>query len=132
MLAQLLNNFVSVGVQSVSFSMGRRKDGFEGNATINLFAGGTVSNGTVTGGVLLDSISVLGGSIPAGGWTQHQLSYTATGSDPLLGQLITIQIVKNSGVQVNFDDFTFHPVPEPATLVALGLGALAMRRRSAR
>lgn len=123
---------IEVGVNQVKFMVGHRR-GYAGTATYELYAGGSASAGLITGGTLIDSITIDNNDIANARWASYTLDYTASGSDALLGQNLGIRIFKAAGgQQVNFDNFGHQVVPEPGTLAALGLGAVLLIRKRKR
>lgn len=130
-LAQQISNTLTEGTHTFFAQAGRRGDGFAGSFAMRMYAGGTVANGAVTGGTLLGTTNFDHTTIATNSFTPISVSYTAAAGDPLLGQLLSVQFVRTSGVQVNFDAVTYNDqvVPEPATLGLLALGGLLMQRR---
>lgn len=131
-IAQQLTDVLAPGLQIASLMAGRRDDVYAGSFDFEMWAGGTVANGVVTGGVLLDSAHFDHTLYAASTFHPLVLAYEASAVDPLLGQPLAVRIVQTGGLQMNFDRVT---LPEPsggaATLLsALALGALARLRRA--
>lgn len=131
-IAQQLPDVLVPGLQLASVLAGRRDDQYAGSFDFELWASGTVANGVVTGGTLLDSAHFDHTPRPVGSFRRLVLSYEAAGDDPLLGEPLALRIVRTGGVQMDFDRVT---LPEPSGFAAtalpgLLLGALARRRRA--
>lgn len=131
-IAQQLPDELVPGPHFASVLAGRRDDQYAGSFDFELWAGGTVADGAVTGGTLLDSAHFDHTLYPAATFRRLLLSYEAAGDDPLLGEPLALRMVRTGGVQMNFDRVT---LPEPSgvaatALPALLLGALARRRRA--
>lgn len=100
---------------------------------VELYAGGTVSNGVVTGGTLLDSLVV---TRPF--FVTNLVAHTFDWSSPLsglpVGENLSIRLAYAAGANVPlFDNFqvSYAPIPEPASaaLLLAGLGTLLWVRR---
>jgi hypothetical protein len=133
-IAQQLPDVLAPGLQIASVMAGRRDDTYAGSFDFEMWAGGTVANGVVTGGTLLDSAHFDHTLYSASTFHPLVLEYEADVEDPLLGQPLALRIVPTGGIQMNFDRVT---LPEPsgfaATLLpAVVLGHLARRRRGSR
>ena len=130
-VAQQSSVDLSVGQTDLTMFFGHRSDGVFGIGTWELWAGGSVANGSVTGGTLLDSVKVDESTLPIGTFQQFDASYTAAAGDPLIGQLLTARLTLTGGTQMDFDlvALSVKPTPEPASMTVLGLGALALLRR---
>lgn len=129
--AQLLSDTVQVGLHTASVMAGRRGDSFASSFTFRMYAGGTINgaNGLVSGGTILAEQFFDVSTIAANSFTPVSISYTALEGDSLIGQQITIAMVKGLGSQMNFDQVEFtSPVPEPATMI-LGLGLIPFLKR---
>lgn len=101
--------------------------------TVELWAGGTVANGVVTGGTLLQSQAE---TLNSSSMAARTLTYTSPTSGSTIGQLLTIRLAgapATGSTYVSFDHIRLNAVPEPATLsvLALGVAALVRRRKSA-
>jgi hypothetical protein len=140
-LAQQTGFTLQAGTQSFTVAAGRRGDrtGFgtdiSADFAMEIWAGGTVSSGSVTGGTLLASQTVLMSGIASGTFQDFTVSHTEAAGSSLIGQLLTIRFNNISNAeQINIDNVRYTPVPEPMTmaLLALGAGALAARRRKSR
>jgi hypothetical protein len=88
---------------------------------------------STTGGTFLGSATV---SSPGGSgiWTYFNIAISKTALTPYIGQGLTISLsTPGSGKQASFDNIGVQAVPEPATMtvLALGLAAIARRRKSA-
>ena len=116
--------------------LGWRNDNPERQGVIRLWAGGSVAGGEVTGGTLLAETFQ---SLTQGSFVQGFATYRANAGDPLIGQLLTVQIGSKSiadlGGQTNIDAVSLTAVPEPASwamlIAGFGLVGGAMRRRRA-
>lgn len=118
------------GETTLSVMAGRRADSFAASFNMELWAGGTVAAGAVTGGTLLGTASFIHTSIAPSSFTPLSVTYNAAINDPLIGQQITARFVKVGGSQMNFDDVRLNVVPEPATMTVLAIGLVAALRRS--
>lgn len=126
---QLVYGLVGGGDYTLTWLMGRTGNATRG--TVELWAGGTVANGVVTGGTLLASST---NQLDQDPMTEYSLNYVAPTTGSIIGQTLAIRLVGTmvSGESyVSFDNIRLAgPVPEPATIAALGLGfAGVMRRR---
>lgn len=131
-LAQALSHaIVANSTYTVEFL--HSSNGQSAIGVVELYAGGTVSNGLVTGGTLLNSLTVT--RDPFSGIMQE---YSLLWSSPLsglpVGQNLSIRMAYVGGVSVSlFDDFqvSYAPIPEPASaaLLLAGLGTLLLARR---
>ncbi|MBS1705131.1 MAG: PEP-CTERM sorting domain-containing protein [Armatimonadetes bacterium] len=130
--AQQTSDVLAEGLTTLYFSVGRRNDAYEGDVRFEIWAGGTVATGAVNGGTMLASSEVLKDSLVKGSWKDFSLTYTAGANDAMLGEKLSVRIVKLNGGQVDFDRVSWSAVPEPFSLMGLGLGALGLisRRRS--
>lgn len=131
-IAQQLPDVLAPGLQIASVMAGRRDDVYAGSFDFQLWAGGTVANGVVTGGTLLDDAHFDHTLHPASTFHPLVLSYEAAVDDPLLGEPLALRIVPSGGAQMNFDRVA---LPEPSRFVATALPALVLgllaRRRPA-
>ncbi len=114
---------------TVSWLQGRTGGATRG--TGELWAGGTLTDGVMTGGALLVSFT---SSMNQADMIERQISYMAAAGNPNLGQLLTVRFAGTTVAgesYVSFDNIRFDStaVPEPATLALIGLGALAAIRR---
>jgi hypothetical protein len=133
-VAQQLASPLSIGSYTLAAQVGRRNDGFQGTIQIELWAGGTVASGNVTGGTLLTFVSLAPADQTLGGFELLTApTFAANGSTPQLGQQLSVRIVKLNGSQVDFDAVTVNFVgsgvaaPESGTLsLLLGAGAMGL------
>jgi hypothetical protein len=100
---------------------------------VELYAGGTVSNGLVTGGTLLDSLVVTRELLNTR-MTTRSFDWSSPLSGLPVGENLSIRLAYEAGLSVPlFDNFqvSYAPIPEPASaaLLLAGLGALLMTRR---
>lgn len=133
-VAQQSSEVVGVGENKITAMAGRRADSYYASFELQMWAGGTVSNGAVTGGTLLATSIFDRDSIAPSSFTPIEAVYTAAEGDPILGQLITVRFFKTLGPQMSADDVQVNgAVPEPASIVAISAAAVAFfrRRRSA-
>lgn len=132
--AQQLNLSVASGVDyTVSFLSGwATGQGAPTGGHAELWAGGTVANGVVTGGTMVASLDIdsVGWSGTAGQLVP--LSYTWTGTAAHIGEVLTVRFSKSTSGYWSFDKVTMNAVPEPMTLATLSMGALAMNARRRR
>ncbi|HLK57468.1 MAG TPA: hypothetical protein VKU00_12955 [Chthonomonadaceae bacterium] len=141
-IAQQTGASVAAGQKYIlSAYFGNRLDGYTGNADLQLWEGGTVSGGQVTGGTLLSSLSIDGNAIPRGTFEDFSTTYTASAAD---SGLLSVRIVDAGGSgrvgnQILFDDVQLDSIaPEGSSLLLLlgGCGGIvgmaALRRRLSR
>lgn len=127
-LAQQSTNVVSLGANTVTVQAGRRHDGFAGSFDMKVWAGGSQTNGVVTGGTLLTTVHFDHTSIPPDSFVLVSATYTADVNDPNLGQFITVQFVKTSGSQINIDDvkiFSADSETVPPSNLSLSFGKIS-------
>jgi hypothetical protein len=112
---------------------GRRADSFAGSFRMELWAGGTVASGAVTGGTLLSSFDFNHTLLAPSSFVEIQTSYTPTVGDPLIGQLLSARFVRTAGTQMNMDRVSFEAIPEPSSVtVFVFAGLVAACRRGIR
>lgn len=116
-------------VYTFQYLMGRSGGATRGTA--ELWAGGTLLNGVVTGGTLLAGQTL---QINQSSMSELSLTYTSPTSGAVVGQLLTIRFAGSTIPGENYVSFdnarlSAEAVPEPATLTVLALGALAAARR---
>jgi hypothetical protein len=112
---------------------GRRADAFAGSYRMELWAGGTVASGAVTGGTLLSSFDFNHTLLAPSSFVEIQTSYTPTVGDPLIGQLLSARFVRTAGTQMNMDRVSFEAIPEPSSVTVFALaGLVAACRRGIR
>lgn len=106
-----------------------RIDFQEGMATVSIraFDGGGDEDRIVfqaldAAGLLVDSTSMTDAFDAPG----HVLTVTAD-SQPIRTVTLNVTVASNEGLF--FDDLTYEPVPEPASLMMLGLGGLALLKK---
>lgn len=116
-------------VYTFQYLMGRSGSATRGTA--ELWAGGTLLNGVVTGGTLLAGQTL---QINQSSMSEFSLTYTSPTSGAVVGQLLTIRFAGSTIPTENYVSFdnarlSAEAVPEPATLTVLALGALVAARR---
>jgi hypothetical protein len=138
-VAQALGATLEQGSYALTAAIGNRRDGFEGDVSLQLWAGGTVATGNVTGGTLLTSAILTVNQQVNGSFVDLTANYAANAGDPSLGQTLTIRIEKLNGTQIDFDNIRLvlrgrgnAAAPEPTSLALWGVGLLGvavLRRR---
>ena len=130
-VAQVSTTALVEGDNSVSFWLGRRLDGIQGQTLVDVWGGGFANGGQVVGGTAIGFLVVDSSEIGVGEFVQYTVTRSLLAGDPLIGQNIGVRFAILSGSQVDFDNVTINTVPEPATLLFLVPGLLLARRRRA-
>lgn len=122
---QLGESLQANATYTLSTGVGSRNayPGFGGG--IELYVGGTVTNGVVTGGTLLGSTIV---SPALGTFQTGTVTYNSTSASPGLGQFLSVRLSYGGGNQLSFDNVQLDRVggaetPEPGS-VALLIGSV--------
>lgn len=126
-VAQVSTYNLVEGDNTVSFYLGRRLDGFEGTALIDVWAGGVANGGQIVGGTAIGFKQVEAALLTKGEFQQYTITKNLGNGDPLIGQALGIRFAIIGGTQVDFDRVEI--VPEPTTVSVLTLGVLACLRR---
>ena len=134
-IAQQTDDVLNVGLTTLSVMGGRRSDSLSRSFYLQLWAGGTQKDGSLTGGTLLGEVLFDVSSIASASFKLVTLDYQASANDANLGKQLTVRMALqpgSGGGQINFDDVRLNAVPEPGTWLALGVGACALIRRRRR
>ena len=105
--------------------------------TVELWAGGSVAAGVVTGGTLLSSITLSAANLTNPfAMEPASVLFSSAATGPLIGQTLAIRFAASGNSFASFDgaSVTLSPIPEPASaalwLAGIGVLGLVLRRRA--
>jgi hypothetical protein len=126
-IAQQLTTPVVLGQRyHLSASLGTVGGPFIAGGTLELWAGGTVTDGDVIGGTILGSLVVSDDQLMPGIFLPFETQIVAPTSGLSGTELLAIRFVSN-GIESDLDNVQLAPIPEPAPLLAIGIAFLFWR-----
>lgn len=110
-------------VYELTAEFGRRTDNPAVTPSLELWVGGTVTEGGVVGGTRVGTQSVTPGS---GQFAPATVRWTAPAAGPLIGQRLSVRLANSSGAQANYDNVSLTATPGVAPVPTLSEWAMIL------
>ena len=120
---QTVKTVVANEVYELTAEIGQRTDNPGFTPTLELWVGGTVTDGGVVGGTLVGAQTV---TPISGQFVPVTVQWAAPAGGPLIGQRLGVRLANSSGAQANYDNVSLTATPGVAPVPTLSEWAMIL------